>query len=330
MSQTIKWGILSTAGIAQTEFIPAIQQVDNAELIAISSLSGQARSVADRFGIKHAYDSYEELLDNSEIDAVYIPLPNHLHKEWAIKAAEKKKHVLSEKPAALTAADITEIKQACEENQVKFMEGFMYAFHPQHQRVRELIQSGTIGEVKRFNASFSFLLGDVEGNIRTSKDKGGGSIYDIGCYAIHAMRHILQEEPQSVRTEAVIDHAYDVETSAISHFKFESGIVAIAESSFDLFFNNAYEVIGTKGRITVPRAFRPDTSGGEGIVVIQNDNGIKEERLIGDLFEAEIKHLSDCIINQTDPMISFDDTYHNMKAIDACFKSIEENKRITI
>lgn len=330
MSQTIKWGILSTAGIARSEFIPAIKRAKNAELIAISSLSGQASEVAERFEIKHSYDNYEQLLDNSEIDAIYIPLPNHLHKEWAIKAAQKKKHILCEKPAALSAAEVIEIKEACEENDVQFMEGFMYAFHPQHQRVRELIKSNAIGEVKQFNGSFSFFLGDGEGNIRTAKNKGGGSLYDIGCYPIHAMRHVLEEEPQSVRTEAIIHPKYDVETSAISHFKFESGIVGVTESSFDMVFRAEYELIGTTGRITVPHAFRPDTSGGEGVIIIQNGDGVNEERLSGELYLAEIEHFSDAIINKTKPLISLEDSYLNMRTLDACFESIAIDKRVDI
>ena len=140
----IRYGILSTANIAQKELIPAIERSENAEVTAIASLSGKAAEVAKKFNIPKAYDSYEELLDDKDVDAVYIPLPNHLHKEWVIKAAEKGKHVLCEKPTALTVDETKELVKACQDNGVKYMEAFMYQFHTQHDRVKEIIASGEI------------------------------------------------------------------------------------------------------------------------------------------------------------------------------------------
>src|SRR5690625_3919284 len=135
--EKVRWGILSTAGIAQKELIPAFLRAENAEVTAIASGSGidRAQEIANRFQIKKVYDSYKRLLHDTEIDAVYIPLPNHLHKKWVMEAARAKKHILCEKPAALHAAEVMEMKAACDEHDVLFMEAFMYYFHPQHDRV---------------------------------------------------------------------------------------------------------------------------------------------------------------------------------------------------
>src|SRR5690625_2330163 len=182
----IKWGIISTARIGITQLIPAIKRSTNAEVVAIATQSdiNKATLIAEQFQIEKVYNSYEKLLNDPNIDAVYIPLPNHLHKEWAIKAAQKGKHILCEKPAALTTEEVYEIKKACEENNVLFMEAFMYYFHPQHNRVKEIIDTGEIGEVTFMQAGFSFYLAEERRahNIRMSGEKGGGSIYDIGCY----------------------------------------------------------------------------------------------------------------------------------------------------
>ncbi len=144
--------------------------------------------VAKRFSIEKTYDSYEKLLDDPDIDAVYIPLPNHLHKKWVIEAAKKGKHILCEKPAAISSDEVREMENACKENGVLFMEAFMYYFHPQHERVKEIIDAGEIGDVSYMQAGFSFYLdeGRRTNSIKMSDETGGGSIYDVGCYAIHS------------------------------------------------------------------------------------------------------------------------------------------------
>jgi len=323
MSDKIRWGVLSTAGIAQHEVIPAMKRADNAEVVAISSLSGRAQEVADQLGIEKAYDSYHEVLDDPDIDAVYIPLPNHLHKEWAIRAANKKKHILLEKPIALTSQDVHEIKQAVTENGVIFMEAFMYYFHPQHQRVKALIKEGAIGEVKQFEASFTFHLSDRDSNIRMDRTLGGGSLYDVGCYTIHAMRHILDEEPLTVKTEAIKDEKTGIDTTTISYFTFQSGKTAVLTSSFDQFGRDNYHVYGTDGHIHVPRAFRPDTSGGDGLVILDQGFKTTTESFHNDLYRDEVEHISYSILNDQEPILTFKHSYNNMKVIDAALRSIE-------
>lgn len=319
----VRWGILSTAEIARTQVIPAIIQAKNAEVAAISSSSGRGSETALEFRIPKLHNSYEELLNDPEIDAVYIPLPNHLHKHWVIEAAKKGKHVLCEKPAALNAEDATEMVNVCRENNVKFMEAFMYQFHPQHQRVKEIIASGKIGEVKLMRSSFSFLLEQKDGNIRMDKDKGGGSLYDIGSYCIHAIRFILDSEPVSVEVHGEMDPNTGVDLSAVCVLKLENGVKAFFDCSFDMAFRNEYEIIGTKGRIIVPRAFRPDINGGEGIIIVQNDSVETIERIHGYLYLTEVEHFSNAILEDSPIMYTGESMIKNMRVIDACYQALE-------
>ncbi|RXJ02091.1 gfo/Idh/MocA family oxidoreductase [Anaerobacillus alkaliphilus] len=326
----IRWGVLSTANIAQKEVIPALQRATNAEVVAIASLSNRAKEVASQYHIPKAYDTYEELLKDPTIDAVYIPLPNHLHKVWTIEAAKSGKHVLCEKPASLTAEETEEMISACQEHGVRFMEAFMYQFHPQHERVRELIKNGEIGSVKLMRASFSFYLADFKENIRMNPAMGGGSIYDVGCYGIHAIRYVLQEEPKELQIHANINSEHQVDTSAVGYMKMESGIVATFDASFEMTYRAEYEVIGTKGSIKVPRAFRPDIDDGIGLVIVQNEHGVKEEIISGDIYRLQVEHFSQTILENNEPSYSPENTIQNMRVLDACYQSLKTGGKITL
>lgn len=326
----VQWGILSTAGIAQKELIPALQRATNANVAALATSSDldKATSVAETFNIEKVYGSYEELLADPDIDAVYIPLPNHLHKKWVIEAARKGKHILCEKPAALNTEEVLEMKRVCEEENVLFMEGFMYYFHPQHHRVREIIESGEIGDVKYMQAGFSFYLDDErrKESIKMARETGGGSIYDVGCYAIHAIRNILGVEPETVHAHAFNEPNSGVDTDVVAYMTLPNSVRA----SFDVSFNYArraeYVVFGTKGRIIVPRAFRPDWFGGDGQVIVESENKSRTETMYGDQYRNEVEHMSDAILNGkglNELDHDFENTVNNMRVIDACLKSID-------
>ena len=332
MNQTIRWGVLSTAKIAQKELIPAIKRAVNAEVTGIASSSEEkAKEVAQKFSIQKVYSSYEQLLNDPDIDAVYIPLPNHLHKEWVIKAANKGKHILCEKPAALDAGAFQEMKTACEKNKVIFMEAFMYYFHPQHARVREVIANGEIGEVKYMRAGFTFPIGDNQAtNIRMNKEKGGGSIYDIGCYAIHSIRTILQQEPETVHVHATLDPDYDVDVDAVTFMSFPNGVHA----SFDVSFHQAnraeYEVFGTEGKVSIPNAYRPDWYGGAGKVIVERNGVTRTETFYADQYKVEVEHISNVILGNESLQLDMNQTLSNMETIDACVKSIRNKAAVTL
>jgi D-xylose 1-dehydrogenase (NADP+, D-xylono-1,5-lactone-forming) len=328
--EKVRWGVMSTAGIAQTQVIPAILRSDNAEIIGIASRGEKAKDVAEGFSIPYYYESYEELLRNQEIESVYIPLPNHLHKQWVIEAAKYGKHILVEKPAALTAEETKEMINVCNENNVKFMEAFMYQFHPQHNRVKEIIASGEIGEIKFMRACFSFFLEDRQENIRMNKEMGGGSIYDIGCYCIHAIRNITGSEPVQVEAFAELDPESGIDLSSIVYMKMENGLNCVFDCSFDMCFRQEYEIIGSKGRIIVPGAYRPDVIGNEAVIHIQSEQGNRSENVDGDQYKLQIDHFSQAIKEELQAAYSAENTLKNMRVIDACYKSIEDRRAVAL
>lgn len=331
----IRWGVLGSANIAVEQVLPAMRRSSNAIIAAIATRNKMERAneIAEEFAIENVYQGYEALLEATDIDAIYIPLPNHVHKEWAIKAAEHGKHVLCEKPAALTEADVHEIKATCTQHDVLFMEAFMYAFHPQHERVKQLIRTEEIGQVKYITAGFSFDLPVEErtANIRMNEEAGGGSMYDIGCYAVHAMRNILGAEPESIQLKGKIDPDYTVDTDTVGYVSFPDGVQATFDVSFNLPMRHEYHVFGTEGTIRVPRAFRPDLHGGEGIVIVEKADNVVTETISGDQYCLQIEHFSDAILNKNTVLKnSMESTIHNARVIDAAYQSLASGEEVNI
>ncbi|WP_208587431.1 Gfo/Idh/MocA family protein [Gracilibacillus suaedae] len=327
----LKWGILSTAKIGRTQVIPAIQRSNNGEVVAIASRNQQtAKEVAEELQIPRAFDSYEALLDDPEIDAVYIPLPNALHKEWVIKAAEKNKHVLCEKPVAVTNEELEEMITACKRNNVVFMEAFMYQFHPQHQKVKQLIDDGVIGDVAFMRASFSFYLED-RSNIRLINELGGGSMFDVGCYTLHAIRNILEQEPVSVHASAYYHPELKVDTTMAGTMTFGNGIVTSFDSSFDSTAREQYEVVGSKGSITVTSAFRPDTNEGmTGEIHVKTDEGTEVLQEAGDQYTLMAEHFAHAVLNNQPLFYDTSKMRNQMKVLDAVYESSKTGQVISL
>lgn len=329
--RTVKWGILGAARIAEDQLIPAMQREGHSEIVAIASKSARGREVAARFGIPAVYDDYEELLRDPAVEVVYIPLPNGLHKEWAIKAARCGKHVLCEKPSGLTSEETREILEVCQKQRVIFMEAFMYRHHPQHQRVREIIASGEIGEVKLFRASFHFLLEDTAKDIRMNRELGGGSLYDVGCYCIHSARSILGDEPVSVYAQGEIDEDKQVDMLATVLLKMKSGVRVVFDCGFAAAYHNAYEVVGTKGIIRVPRPYRPDQQAGEGLVIVTPDQGaVREEKVVADQYALEVAEMNEMIVLGREAGYTAKQMINNMRVIDACYQSLRTGTVVTL
>ncbi|PYZ94624.1 oxidoreductase [Salipaludibacillus keqinensis] len=324
MGNIVRWGILSSANIAKKSMVPAIHEADNAELVAVASESGKGQATATEWNAKTYYDSYEELLKDPQVDAVYIPLPNSLHKKWVIEAAKHQKHILVEKPAGITSDEILEMGGAARQNSVLFMEAFMYQFHPQHQFVKQLLLDGAIGKVRRIRSSFSFPLDLTSDNIRLKQNLGGGCLYDVGCYNVHVSRFILEEEPLKVFSSARKLNNSGVDISATSILTFEHAD-AVIDCSFDEAKVNRYEVIGSKGTIEVPFAFRPDQNPneGKGEVILKNMDGevLDHQFFEANQFTLQVQHFSQCILSGDDPKYTPESTYNNMKVIEALYKS---------
>jgi predicted dehydrogenase len=247
---TLRWGILSTADIARTKVIPGIRRAGRCSIVAIASRDGaRAAVVADELGIPRAHRTYEALLADPEVDAVYIPLPNHLHAEWTIAAARAGKHVLCEKPLAMTAADAEGMAAVCRAEGVYLMEAFMYRLHPCWVAVRELVASGRIGRLVAVDSWFSFFNDDPS-NIRNRREAGGGALFDVGCYCVNLSRMLFDAEPLEVDAWIRRDPAtgVDIVTSAI--LGFESG-VATFTCSTRAEPDQRVHISGTEGRISV-------------------------------------------------------------------------------
>jgi predicted dehydrogenase len=251
---TVRWGILGAADIAVAKVIPAIQSSAHGRVVAIASRSGEtAASVADEVGAEHAFGSYEELLDCADVDAVYIPLPNHLHTEWTIAAADAGKHILCEKPLALTSGDARRMVEHCERAGVVLMEAFMYRLHPLWTTALQAVEAGRIGRVGAIQTVFSYFNDDPS-NIRNSVAAGGGALYDIGCYAVNLSRMVFGGEPTSVRSRVHRDDRFgtDVLTSALLDF---GGRHATFVCSTQLEPSQRVEILGTAGRIVIDIPF---------------------------------------------------------------------------
>ena len=267
----LRWGVLSTASIGRTKVIPGIQRAANCEVVAIAS---RDRSLADRvameLGIPTAHGSYEALLADPTVDAVYIPLPNHLHAPWAIAAAEAGKHVLCEKPLAMTAADAQRMVEVADRAGVRLMEAFMYRLHPSWVAVRELVESGRIGRLTAVQSWFSFY-NDDPANIRNVLAAGGGALYDIGCYGVNLSRMLFGGEPTRVEGFVVRDPVSGTDVVSSGILAFGDGLASFTCST-RVEDDQRVDIYGSTGRISIEIPFNipPDrptrifvTAGGE-------------------------------------------------------------------
>jgi len=320
----VRWGILSTAKIATEKVIPGMRRARRTEVVAVASRNLDAgRRVAAELGIPTAYGSYAELLADPAIDAVYIPLPNHLHAEWTIEAARAGKHILCEKPLALTAADGERMVQAAETAGVVLMEAFMYRHHPSWTAVREIVASGRIGQLAAIQSWFSYF-NDDRTNIRNIAEFGGGALYDIGCYTINLSRMLFGGEPTRVLSALrrdPTDHT-DVLTSAI--LEFESGIASFTCAT-RLETDQRVHIYGDRGRmsVTIPFNIPPDrpttitvTAGGEPPVAPSTET---IEFPTTDPYTAEAEAFAAVLLDAAPNPLPPSDAVANMRVIDTIF-----------
>jgi len=251
---SLRWGVLSPARIATTKVIPATQAADRCEVVAIASRSAdRAAAAASALGIPRAYGSYEELLADPAVDAVYVPLPNHLHAEWTVAAARAGKHVLCEKPLALSVADAERMVAACEEAGVLLQEAFMYRLHPSWVAVRDLVASGRLGHVRAVDVWFSYCNDDPT-NIRNILEAGGGALWDIGCYAVNVARMLFGDEPARVQASVVRDPATGCDVLSAGLLDF-AGRTATFTCATRLEPDQRVDVYGDGGRLRVAIPF---------------------------------------------------------------------------
>lgn len=316
----IKWGVISTANIGRWAVNPAIQASSNSELIAVASRDTQtAADFAEQWNIPRPYGSYEALLDDAEIDAVYIPLPNSLHREWTIKSADAGKHVLCEKPLGLTEAECREMSAAADANNVIFMEAFMYRFHPRTERVLEMIQDGVVGELKMIQSTFTFRLTKPD-NIRLQPELGGGALMDVGCYCINVSRTMAGSEP--VEVQAFESKApTGVDNMMAGTMRFSNDVFASFECGLNTKRRESYEIGGTEASLRVADAFLPGT---DDVIIEEHRDGegpVLHSVAGVDEYQCMVEHFAECALNGADPRYSADEAALNMRVIEALYQS---------
>ncbi len=307
----VKWGILGYARIAKNSVIPAIEKSENSILCAIASKDEEKlKECKERYNNIQTFNNYEDLLDDPDVQAVYIPLPNGLHKEWVIKAARKGKHVLCEKPISLSSSQCTEMIEECKRNGVKLMEAFMYRYTSRTRKVQELIKSNVIGQIKHIYSTFGFLL-DRTSDYRWDPAQGGGALFDIGCYPINFIGMILKSSPISMNADYVLRNGVDMRFSAI--LKYENGIIADISCGFDSHFNQLSQITGTEGSILIPDTFHDN----QGKITIKTSRFTKEIDVEAcERYLLEIEDFADSIIENRDPLLGLDESLRNINIIE--------------
>ena len=320
----IRWGILSTARIGTKQVIPAMQQGQYCEVTAISSRDmDRAQAAAEALDIPKAYGSYEELLADPEVDAVYNPLPNHLHVPWSIKALEAGKHVLCEKPIALSAAEGQQLVDAARQHpHLKVMEAFMYRHHPQWQLAKRLVNEGQIGELRTIQTIFSYYLVDPK-NVRNQADIGGGGLMDIGCYAISLSRFIFDAEPERVVGIVEFDPLFETDRLASAIMDFGRG-TATFTCGTQLASYQRVNILGTQGRVEIEIAFNapPDRP-----CRVWHQHGDEVEEIllpVVDQYTIQGDLFAQAILNDTPVPTPIEDAVANMQVIERIFESARE------
>jgi len=331
VDKKLRWGVVGCAAIAVNRVMPAILRSSRGTLVAVASRDERkAKETAERFGIEKAYDSYERLLADPDIDAVYIPLPNHLHREWTIRAAQAGKHVLCEKPLALNAREAEEMVQSCVDAGVHLAEAFMYRHHPRVQRIRQLLAAGEIGELRAIRGAFTFNNPDDAGNVRFRADWGGGSIYDVGCYPLSASRWITGREPEAVTVHAFFSDRHDgVDMMASGLVEFPDGVALTFDCGMWAEPRQKLEIVGSAGLIDIPVAFVMDAHNA-GFRVIAGGQAREEPAEGVDIYTVQADDFARAAFGEQAPLFPPEDAVYNMRVIDACLQSARERRRITL
>ena len=324
-NKILNWGLLSTARINRA-LIPPLQVSKRNHLLAVASRSqANADAYAKEQKITHAYGSYEALLADPEIDVIYNSLPNHLHAEWTIKAVEAGKHVLCEKPLALTVAEVDAIHAAAHKHGRVVAEAFMYRHHPQTLKVQELVKNGSIGILKLIRGSFSFILSREEDIRLLDPAMGGGSIWDVGCYPISYARTVVGENPLEVFGWQVTGKT-GIDETFIGQMRFAGDVHAQFDSSFVIPFHSFMEIVGSEGTLSIPEPFKPDANER---IFLTRDEKTETIKIKGqELYLGEVEDMADAILLGHDSRVSLHDSRTNVAVINALLESARVGKPV--
>jgi predicted dehydrogenase len=327
----IRYAVVGLGHIAQAAVLPAFAHAKrNSRLVAVvSDDDTKRREIARRYRLEQAlsYDQYEECLE--DVDAVYIALPNSLHAEYTIRAAQAGVHVLCEKPMAVTVEECERMIDACAEHRVKLMIAYRLHFEEVNLRAVDLVRRGRIGEPKYFNSSFSMTV--RRGDIRTKRKDGGGTLYDIGVYCINAARYLFRAEPKEVMAISVnsgVSRLAEVDESTAAILRFEGERVASFVTSFNSDDVASYRIVGTKGQLHVDPAYEYS----EGLAYTLTINGKAQHKRVPkrDQFAPELLHFSDCILSDREPEPSGEEGMQDVRIVQALYESAEIGKAVQI
>jgi predicted dehydrogenase len=326
-AEVVRYGIISTAQIALNAHIPAARESANSEIVAISSRSeAPARAAAEAHDIPRWYGTYDELLADSELEAVINPLPNSMHCEWTIKAAEAGKHILCEKPIGVTMDEVRRMIAAAKANNVVLIEAFTPRWNPHMRKARKLIADGAIGTVTNLDATLAFNVAEPEGNVRFSKELVGGSMWDAGCYAVYAVRFVLSAEPVRAFGFAYDSGNWGVDTTFSGMLEFPGGAIARVGSSMEQPRRNDLTIAGSKGKIYIP--MMGDDSGP--IVVTTADGEIEEATPAPNRYRAQLDEFSECVLTGKAPEYPAEDGLANTAALVALYASAASGAAVDV
>jgi predicted dehydrogenase len=333
MADKVRWGIVSTANIGVAKVIPGIMKSANSEVVAIASRElGRAQAAANALGIPKAYGSYEALLADPDIDAIYNPLPNHLHVDITLAATRAGKHVLCEKPMGLNARDAERLRDCPKDRLV--LEAFMVRFHPQWHRARDIVRSGELGQIRAVRAVFSYFNTDPA-NVRNIAEIGGGGILDIGCYPVVGSRFIFEAEPKRVVALVERDPVFKTDILASVLADFGGGRQMSFTCSTQSVGHQKFEVIGTKGRVEIIIPFNapPDTP--TALIIDTGatmDGSLARREIIPacDQYTEEAEAFALAVLGRKSLPYGIEDAIQNMRILDAIFESERSNAWVAV
>lgn len=337
MPEAVRWGILGNAAIARICVIPAIARSANGRLRALSSRNpAAAREIAAAHRIERLYDRYEAVLEDPEVDAVYIPLPNHLHRPWTLEALAAGKAVLCEKPLACNAGEAAEMAAAAAKSGSLLMEAFMYRFHPRSRRIRRMVAEGELGELRLVRAAFCYAMApeilEAGQNPRLQPEMGGGALLDVGCYGVSLARWLYGAEPKAVQAQAVYHPRQDVDVHLAAVMRFADRGLATLEASFITALQQTYTVVGSTGAVDLPHnAFIPWEADAGFLQRDQDDEHGRPQTTAGvDQYRLMVEHFADVLTGRRPPVFSIEDSVANMRVLDALAEAARSGRTVRL
>jgi predicted dehydrogenase len=330
MTVAVRWGVLGCAQIAINHVLPAIKQVQAAQLVAVASRSlPKAERVAREFGSERAYGSYEALLADPGVEAVYIPLPNHLHRPWSIAALRAGKHVLCEKPIALNAGEAREMQSVARETGHMLLEAYAYRFGPVVQKAIAVCRAGTLGELRMLHSSLTFVLPEDPTNVRLQAGMGGGALYDVGCYALNVQRMLAGREPSSAWAKLSWSERFPVDVAGAGVLGFGGQLLGTFDFGFGAPGGSFLRAVGTAGKLEAPHGFasRP----GEPALLLTVGHDIEHIELPeANTYAMEVLDLCEAIRGVHPPSFAWEPLDATMRVLDACFASDSYGRAVQV